>query len=421
MKRNLNIIMLVIVYVLFIYIYVNILHVNFNYSFMSFDLNFDTNKLLLIVPITICLLILSMLIKSEFMYCIYVVYLSYIYFPTSIYYMFNIVPFIPTIVAVLFLILLFIVNNIKIKEVKFKPSKSKFTEKQWLYFLFLISVILVIPFVYTYRGSISLENIRFDNIYNVRTELTNLYFPFQGYIQSPLTRIILPILLIMSIEQRNKKMIIYSSTVLFFMFITSALKSTLLLLIIILAFYFARRFYSTVKIYLIGLLLASIYSVIEYVIMNTYSFTDVIIRRVFFIPAMLDKSYYIHFEGNPLWWSYTRIGSILHEDVLYGREVTKYIGTNIVGGENLNANVGMLTEGYISAGFLGSILSIAILVAIFVFFNSINLSPRYFGLIFFYIYVLNTSFFETALLTHGLFYLLLAAPIFMIEKNSIST
>lgn len=87
--------------------------------------------------------------------------------------------------------------------------------------------------------------------------------------------------------------------------------------------------------------------------------------------------------------------------------IQMFVGNNLLGRSGLNANVGLITEGYVSLGWLGVFIHSIAISFIFLFFNSLRIDPKYFGIFIVYVYYMNTAFFGTLLLTHGLFFLII--------------
>jgi hypothetical protein len=59
----------------------------------------------------------------------------------------------------------------------------------------------------------------------------------------------------------------------------------------------------------------------------------------------------------------------------YDRPIGFIIGQNYINAAEMNANNGIIGDGYMNLGYLGVGLNIAIVTAIFLFFNSIKSDP----------------------------------------------
>ncbi len=63
-------------------------------------------------------------------------------------------------------------------------------------------------------------------------------------------------------------------------------------------------------------------------------------------------------------------------------------------------------------GISGVLVYSLLFMFILIFFRKSNTSKNYFGIFFAYIYIINTSFIELLLITHGLLFFLISAFIF---------
>ena len=138
------------------------------------------------------------------------------------------------------------------------------------------------------------------------------------------------------------------------------------------------------------------------------------IRRVFFVPPLLFETYYSYFARRPTYFLHSRLSKILGISE-YNEWIPYIIGEQVLGREGLNANVGVSVEGFVSFGAFGVLVASVVLAYIARYLNRRALSPAYFGMLFAYVYVINTSFIETLFVTHGLLFYLIFAR-FVIPK-----
>src|SRR5690606_2297629 len=87
------------------------------------------------------------------------------------------------------------------------------------------------------------------------------------------------------------------------------------------------------------------------------------VRRILFIPPMIDNHYYVLFNENPLFWSHNAIGNMLFK-YPFDSPINMYIGESVLGKEGMSANVGLVTEGFFSFHYIGVILH-SIFIAVF--------------------------------------------------------
>lgn len=411
----------VMIFIFFLLIYIFILNKIFNYGVMHFDLEISLFKVSVVFVLLVLLLSSSRLIRNDFVFSVWHIIFVYIFFPTTIYFMFNSGSYLPTISITLLLILLAVFSNMKVIEFS-KINNGKETSNYFIIILFVLSIIMLIPFILYYRGSIDISNLFLIDVYETRLEFREISNPLIGYTQNPLVRVIFPILFIKSLERRNTFLLTYCIASMLYIFLCGALKSNLLIIGLIIFFYFGKNYITKLNMFLKGIMWVSFASIIEYFILGKTFFVDTIIRRVFFVPSMIDNTFYKFFHNSHLYWSYTKIGSLINPNEEVGRSVSRYVGSQVTGNNNVNSNVGILTEGYTSAGMIGVLFYALIIVLIIIYVRSIDLDPKYFGVFFFNVYLINTSFLEPALITHGLLYFLIAAPFFMNRiRNNEST
>ena len=126
----------------------------------------------------------------------------------------------------------------------------------------------------------------------------------------------------------------------------------------------------------------------------------------------IDNYFYELFDDAPLYWSHNPIGALFHEYPLE-RAPNMHVGEVVMGREGVSANVGLITEGFFSLNFFGVFLHSLFMGLLFVVLKQMKIRPVFFGLIFVYIYYLNTSFLTVLLLTHGLLFFLIFAYFFL--------
>ena len=136
------------------------------------------------------------------------------------------------------------------------------------------------------------------------------------------------------------------------------------------------------------------------------------------MPPYFDNVYHQYFDGNYTYWGHSPFGMHLHNiDYMNGKGVSMFIGEDILRFEGLNANIGIITEGFLSFGYIGVVLHSIVFLLGFAYLKNLNLSPRYFGIIFAYQFYLNSSLLSTLLVTHGLLFLLVIFTLFLRDSK----
>ena len=138
---------------------------------------------------------------------------------------------------------------------------------------------------------------------------------------------------------------------------------------------------------------------------DTITFTSIVTRRVFFVPAMLSNVYYEFFEGKFMLLSHSFLSPWFDNPV--GMSPSMAVGQMYFGVQDLNANNGVVADGYMNFGIAGMLVW-AILVGLAIALFS-GLSEWVDGRIAFPLGLnaFNTFIdggFFTGLLTHGVLF-----------------
>ena len=339
-----------------------------------------------------------------------------IFTPTLIYYVFNSNCSIVVLVSKsIFFICLAIFSqlNLKLKTFTFRLQNDKpFTN----IIILGVSIIMFAPF-YNYLKYIDLTNLFFQNVYETRLLFRTLEAStLSAYLYMPLSRVILPVSIIKSIEGKNFFSLSISIVLLLLLYLMGALKSVFLGLLLVIAFYKGKIISKVLRFYN-GLIIIIFASVFEYIIFNSYIIIDFIIRRIFFIPSRLE-SYYVNYfsSNNYTLWSHNKLGNLFFEYPL-DKPLSFFVGENLINNEGLNANIGFIIEGFVALGFSGVLLHSIAMSLIFLFFQSLRPNNIYFGLFLIVVYSMNTSFLLNLLFSHGLLFLLVFSYFFLKESE----
>lgn len=379
------------------------------FSYMGFSFDFSLIKLIVSTFILFFSLSFGYRIKKPFFYAVWNIIFIYYLGGEIIYYQYNTCANVIQVFAA-FICLMFIYFFSKI-NIRFK--QIRFIKKPDL-LIGLFSILLLIPFL-SFYPYINYKNLLFIDVYETRNVLGNIGGTFFGYVHPILSRILLPFLIIKKIEKKQYKAMIFYIMALIYLYLCGALKSTFIVLIAIIIFY-KGGYSKKILLFLKGISFLTYIGIILYLLFNKLFLVDSFIRRVFFVPPSLGRIYYDFFKNNYTYLSHSPLGLGI-VTYPYDRGITMYIGEVVLGQPGLNANIGLFTEGIISFGFIGGILGALIVSLIILFFAMVNIDPKYFGIIFVYIYYMNTSLLSTLLLTHGLFFLMMFSFVFLRSKS----
>ena len=145
------------------------------------------------------------------------------------------------------------------------------------------------------------------------------------------------------------------------------------------------------------------FPLIETLFFETYFLTDLPSRRLLFVPGLFENAYITEYINNSQFY----LNSLLKSFNQNPESLTMHIGGKYFDKPEMNANVGLVIDGFINLGYFGVILHAILVYIIIAIINGYKMSPKYFGIFFVYFYYMNTSFIGSLLLTHGLFFLLI--------------
>ncbi|MGO1368491.1 O-antigen polymerase [Senegalia sp. (in: firmicutes)] len=382
------------------------------FSYMGFTFTFNLSKLLVGTVILTIMLLLNYLIKDKFIFAVWNIMFIYLFAGEVIYYQYTKHSSIVQLgtIAMTLILLVFVSRTKKVfsENRRFKHIDQLLTP---------LSIILITPFIVLYYRYIDIKNLFLIDVYKTRALFRHISTPLTGYINAPLVRIILPFLIVENMERRKWFKVTLFFLMIIYIYLCGALKSVFMGLFALLLFYKGDYVLKVVN-FLKAISFLTFFGILVEAISGSVFLLDSFIRRVFFVPPYLNNIYIKYFTGNYTYMSHSPLGLGLVESNL-DRSLSMYVGEVVMGLKGLNANVGLFTEGYISFGFLGSIIFSMLICGIFLYIKMIKISPKYFGIVFVYIYYLNTSFLSTLLLTHGLFLFLVFSTLFLRHSASI--
>lgn len=386
----------------FIYVYI----IKDVYAYMGFEGEIRGYKILIGWLFFLPMLYLGSRIREAFFFSIWHIVFVLYYYGQIIFYQYGEGSLKPVIANTIFLTVLFLASffkwNFKIYHLKGKLLRI----------LILVSFLLFIPIFIKYLPYVNFRNLLLTDIYETRFFFREFNDPYFGYIRAPLSRVVLPTFLIISIIQRKVWLAVLSGAMILFIFLAGALKSIFIGMIAAVFFYWGKRYIDKVYLLLYLFLGLSILGLGFFLINGNVFFVNSFVRRIMFVPPMIDNHYYILFENNLLYWSHNPIGALFFDYPL-DRAPNMYVGEVSMEKEGVSANVGLVTEGFISLHFLGVFLHSLFAGLVFIILKQIKIKPVFFGIVFVYIYYLNTSFLTVLLLTHGLLFFLLFAYFFL--------
>ena len=223
-----------------------------------------------------------------------------------------------------------------------------------------------------------------------------------------LKRNILPIILIISLQKKKWIMSFLCIFVIFLNFSIQGSKSTLFKLLFCLFLYYFLRKKDLLKIVQYLFVLLVVFSLLEWWLIDSNFISSLVIRRVFFVPALLNSLYYDYIlESGPIF--YGKMASEINFD----------IGEEYFGNAEMRANNGMFTDAFMNLGYVGCLVYPFIYAFFFKCcdsaFRGVNKQVVFFATLLIVTTMMSTVF-TTALMTHGIF--MLCVVIYLLPRSS---
>lgn len=358
-----------------------------------------------LIPIGLTLF-LVILPVTELIYCVLCLLVVLVIYPTSI--LWSHLNSDPRII--LLYVLYFLIVFLASISFKVRLALPQIKERQKTLFFVVLSVLLITPFVFIYAPHINFQNFALTSevIYESRDLETSLSNPYTGYVYSQLSNVILPLLLLLATLHKEYLKAVAAFAMLIFMFLVGGHKSVFFGAFLV-AYFFIGTYLTKVKIFFFGLLLFLLASIVVHHFTNDFFLVSLFARRIFFLPAILEIGYFDFFDKVPIYWS----DSILSNFVAYPFDLStrNLIGRHVLGNVITNANNGIVSDGFMNFGIVGSLINILLVSFVYAILNSLNLSHRFFGLIFLLFFTFMSSYFFTSMVTHGGLLLLILAYI----------
>lgn len=377
------------------------------FEYMGFVNNFSFYRLLIAIPIALLFIQAGKWLYPGLLQTIWHMILIICLFPHLIFYSFTSGDLSSSVGYAIFLTILLLVSKLKIHNIRSKVINIQ--EGSNLILILGITIILFLPFLY-YLPYINIQNLWLKGIYETRVLFRSINSSEAlAYLISPLSRVLLPALIVVSINQKKWFLLLTIVTLTAYLFLASgAVKSVYFGIFMAIFFYFGATYRSKLQTFIILIITLSIFGIAEYLITGSAVIQDFSIRRVFFVPPLMEDTYYSFFSTHEKTiYSHSFLSFI--KEANYELPLARYIGEEVIGKEGLNANVGIVPDGFLSLGWSGVIINSIILSYTFLLFDRMRIDPIFFGIFFTYIYYFNTAFLGTLLLTHGYLFLILFA------------
>lgn len=268
--------------------------------------------------------------------------------------------------------------------------------------------VLIVSGVYAnFRLHLSLAD-----VYDLRLEARSFNMPtILKYIYSFSSNMI-PVCMVYYIIQKRKAMVYLLAFIGLLNFSIAGSKTTLFLILLSLIFYYFKK--AEFNKYLVPVFISVVaLAALEFISLHSNSISTLLIRRSFFMPNLLDVEYY----------EYLKNSSPVFFDTSKYTQIQFNIGDVYFGSEDVRANNGFFTDAFINLGSLGCVVYPFIYSILFrALEGACKGLDRCISVFcaFLMVTTLESTFFTTALLTHGLFLMMVTLYFMPVSKNNIS-
>lgn len=334
---------------------------------------------------------------SEFMYSIFIFFMVFFFVPGLIIYSFSDRPAGPLYSTIALLIALAV-----IPLVKFKIPPLQTRTLTYGTIMFLVALTLL-PIVLRFGVYFNLKNIFFEEVYETRDLFSAKSSLGIDYLYNWLVKALIPLCLVFFLIHKQYKYAVISFFFLLYLYIISGNKIVYITLFVMLFFYFVGKDYSEkTRYFLVALIIGLIIMpVIDYYVIQSHSLKGIFVMRMLFLPSQLNYYYFDFFNGNPLYFAESNLFN-MYLTYPYTRPIGFIISETYFRAPDMNANNGIISDGFMNLGYPGIALNILIVTVIFIFFNSVDPDSRYLGIFFVMIFLFLSAPMLSMFVTSGL-------------------
>lgn len=314
------------------------------------------------------------------------------------------------------LLFFFIICNRAFRPVQFAVNES-FLAKLSVFFFFLC---VFVWSVYS-RFHIQLDIL---DVYEQRRLAARFGMPLPLAYLFGGAQICVPFLAIWALTQKRKLIFLINVAAQLIAFFSTGSKLAFFALLVGIVAYYAltiKKTYYYTTIVLVGASLLNVFSIIESVFRNTYFLSDSLIRRIMFLPGLINIYYYDFFISHEYDYFRSTILRFLTSEDLYIDKIQKVIGGIYFNRPNMYTNNGLFSDAYMNLGILGMFIMPLLLVLLLRFFDICigysDVPMMLASAVYLIINLLSSSFF-TNLFSHG-FIMLALLFCFLRKEDSI--
>lgn len=402
----------------FYYIIMELYYVHFitvEYQAYGFFLTIDLQKYIVTKFIFIFFLFFSFFIskRSEFIYAIFIFFFIFFLVPILITYSLSDRPPGPPYATVFLLLAIGTVSVLKFKL----PPIQTYTFSYGL--IMVLIIVAVLPIIYTFGIYFNFKNIFLAEVYSTRDQFGSNSSVGIDYLYNWLVKALIPIFLVFFLIHKRKGYAFISLILLLYLYMISGNKIVYITLFVMLFFFFIGNDYlEKTKYFLLALVIGLLLIPIPDYFFGNHSFKGIFVMRMLFFPSQLNYYYFDFFNKNPLYFAESNFFNTFFT-YPYDRPIGFIISETYFNFPEMNANNGIISDGYMNLGYPGVVLNIVLVSCIFLFFNSSNVDPKYLGIFFLMVFLFLSAPMLSMIITSGLWIIILMTFTFMKRKKLI--
>lgn len=380
--------------------------ISISYTGFGFYLDFNTGKYVESNLIFLLILLQALFLsrKSEFIFAVFIFFNVLFLVPTLIIFSYGNLGRGPLYSIVAMVVVVGMFSSFRVKFPNIKGRRLSYGV------LMAFLVLLLVPIVVNFGFYFNLRNIFLEDVYETRDIFAGNSSRILDYIYNWLIKAIVPILMAYYTIRKRYGYALISLGVLLYLYIISGNKIVYITAFIMIFFLFIGEGYlKKVQYFLFALVLGLLLiPLVDHYVLNSHSFKGIFVMRTLFLPSRLNYFYFDFFKDSPLFFAES---SFFNQFFTYpfDRPIGFIISETYFNSSEMNANNGIIGDGYMNLGYPGVALNICLVACIFLFFNSLNLDSRYLGLFFVILFLLLSVPMLTLFLTSGLWLIVLMA------------
>jgi hypothetical protein len=288
----------------------------------------------------------------------------------------------------------------------------------------LLTGCLVLFFILAFktRSTLNLNTLLLRDVYETRAEFSKHLTGMLNYFFHILTKCLLPLLIIYLYITRQYLLMGIALMMLLWTYVLSGHKIIYLTAFLVLFFLYVGKNHvnkvNSLLTCMIGLLL--LFILVDSWLLDEPLLMGTFVNRMLFIPALLNQFYFTYFDGQPLFFAESNLFSWFVSSP-YEKPVGYLIIEHFWNEEGVYGNNGIITDGFINAGWVGVLILSILFSALIAFLNALNLHPSYFGLFAEYIYLFLSAPFFMIFLSGGMFIFIVLALALPRSPTDVST